>query len=144
MTFRRILIAVDESPVASYAAEVGLELSRALQGELALVHVQTAPVSYGTETGVPPSELMALAKTEGRTLLARIRERLSLPDSAQQFLLAGVPATEIVEAARGWAAEVIVIGSHGRGGMRRALLGSVAEAVMRQAHCPVLVVRGKD
>jgi universal stress protein A len=53
----------------------------------------------------------------------------------------GKPAAEIVNAAKEWPADVIVIGSHGRAGVTRVLLGSVAEAVMRHAPCPVLVVR---
>ena len=55
----------------------------------------------------------------------------------------GSPVGEVVKAAKDWPADLIVIGSHGRGGIRRALLGSVAEGVMRQAPCPVLVVRAK-
>jgi nucleotide-binding universal stress UspA family protein len=56
----------------------------------------------------------------------------------------GTPATAITKAAKDWPADLIVIGSHGRSGMRRALLGSVAEGVMRNAPCPVLVVRAQS
>jgi nucleotide-binding universal stress UspA family protein len=61
-----------------------------------------------------------------------------------EFVPVGDAASEIAKAAEDWPADLIVIGSHGRGGIRRALLGSVAEGVMRQASCPVLVVRGKE
>jgi nucleotide-binding universal stress UspA family protein len=61
-----------------------------------------------------------------------------------EFIHVGKTATEIVKAAKDWSADLIVIGSHGRGGVDRLLLGSVAEAVMRHAACPVLVVRAEE
>ena len=60
-----------------------------------------------------------------------------------EFLAIGAPVEEIVKAAQDWPADMIVIASHGRSGVRRLLLGSVAEGVMRHAACPVLVVRAK-
>jgi len=92
----------------------------------------------------PPSKFAALSKQEGQKLLADTHKRLSLPDSAVNFLRAGEPAVEIVNAANQLAANLIVVGSHGRGGVSRALLGSVAETVSRHAPCPVLVVRAKS
>jgi len=61
-----------------------------------------------------------------------------------EFVQSGAPAATITEAARQWSADLIVIASHGRSGMRRALFGSVAEGVMRNAPCPVLVVRAQS
>jgi nucleotide-binding universal stress UspA family protein len=72
-------------------------------------------------------------------LLSGFRERLSLAPSTLEFVEVGTPATAITRAANDWPADLIVIGSHGRGGMRRALLGSVAEGVMRNSPCPVVV-----
>ena len=69
--------------------------------------------------------------------------RLALPASTLQFVQTGAPAAAIVNAALEWPADLIVIASHGRTGVRRALLGSVAEGVMRNASCPVLVVRAQ-
>jgi nucleotide-binding universal stress UspA family protein len=54
----------------------------------------------------------------------------------------GKPADEVIAAAREWTAELIVLGTHGRSGVARAVLGSTAEAVVRHAPCPVVVVRG--
>jgi nucleotide-binding universal stress UspA family protein len=56
----------------------------------------------------------------------------------------GKPADVILKVGAEWKADMIVIASHGRGGMRRLVLGSVAEAVMRRSDCPVLVVRAKE
>jgi nucleotide-binding universal stress UspA family protein len=95
------------------------------------------------DAGLAANELLAQLKREDQKVLAGIRERLSLPASVQEFLPTGDPATEIVTAAREWPADLIVLGSHGRKGVSRLLIGSVAEAVTRRAPCPVLVVRAR-
>ena len=142
MSFKRILIAVDNEPVAAHAADIGMELSRELNVETALVYV--IAIDYMGDTGISSEQLIALAEQEGKQVLNDFSQRLAPKSGALTFLLRGVPGTEIVKAAREWPADLIVIGSHGRSGMQRALLGSVAEAVMRHAPCPVLVVRAKD
>jgi nucleotide-binding universal stress UspA family protein len=138
---RRILVAVDEQPVSVRAGEFGAELARSLGGEIALAHVSHP--GYVGDTGISPKEFAALAEQDSRRLLVGFRERLSLPPSTLQFVQVGTPAAEIVRTAREWPADLIVIASHGRTGVRRALLGSVAEGVMRNAPCPVLVVRAQ-
>ena len=141
MGFRRIFIAVDSEPIAARAADTGIELAKALGAEVALIHVVDTSVALGGDTGIPPNVLIAEAEREGKKLVAGFRERLSLPASTLQFVQSGSPPGEIVKAATEWAADLIVIGSHGRAGLRRALVGSVAEGVMRHAPCPVLVTR---
>jgi nucleotide-binding universal stress UspA family protein len=144
MTFRKILVAVDESAFAARAADVGFELARSLGGEVALIHVIDPSVdAYAPEGGIPASELIALAQQDGKRLLAAFGQRASLQPPPFEFIRVGKPATEIIKAAKEWPADLIVIGSHGRWGVERLLLGSVAEAVMRHAACPVLVVRAE-
>jgi len=140
MSFKKILVAVDASPIAAHAVDVGIELARSLKAEIALVRVTAPPDAYA-DVGISTGELMAQAKSEDQRVLLGVRERLSLPASVQEFLVAGDPATEIVKAAQEWLADLIVVGSHGRSGMSRIVLGSVAEGVVRHAPCPVLVVR---
>jgi nucleotide-binding universal stress UspA family protein len=142
LSIRKILIAVDDDPVSVRAAEVGSELASALGGEVALIHVNL--VEYAADTGFSRSQLIAQTEQESKRLLSGFRERLSLAPSTLEFVQTGAPATVITRAAKDWAADLIVIGSHGRSGMRRALLGSVAEGVMRNAPCPVLVVRAQS
>ncbi len=144
MSFRKILVAVESEPVAAHAADVGAELARALGAEMAFVHVVDSSLGYPADIGVPPNELTALAKQEAKKLVNDFRQRLPPQSAALEFIPVGGPATEIVKAAKEWPADLIVIGSHGRGGVQRALLGSVAEGVMRHAPCPVMVVRAKE
>ena len=128
MANRRILIAVDDQPMSLRAAEFGSELGRSLGGETALINVNSAGVEYSR------------AEQESKRLLASFRERLSLQPSTREFVETGMPAPTIAKKAKEWSADIIVIASHGRSGMSRTLLGSVAEEVMRSAPCPVLVV----
>lgn len=145
MSFKRILIAVDESAFAAHAADIGIELAKSLKAEMAFIHVfDTAVARAAPEIGVPADRLIAVAEHEGRNLLSACRERAGASPPALEFLESGKPATKIVEGAKGWPADLIVMGSHGRGGVERLLLGSVAESVVRHACCPVLVVRAQN
>ena len=140
MSIRRILIAVDEGAIAAHAVDVGLDLAKTLGAEIALIYVAEAPASYGSDTGISPAKFEELARKEGQRLVAGIRQRKRLSESTLEFVESGNPTTEILKAAKAWPADLIVVGSHGRSGLDRAVLGSVAEGVVRKAPCPVLVV----
>lgn len=86
-------------------------------------------------------ELLTLAEQEGKKLLGDVGQRAALPMPPLEFAVRGSHAAEIGKAAREWPADLIVTASHGRSGMGRFWRGSVAEAVTRQASCPVLIVR---
>ena len=139
MSLRRILVAVDGGSIAGYAVEVAAELAYSLDSEVGLVHaVGPAEAAAG-----PMHTSQTTAEECGKQLLAEICERLSPIGVVHQFLHVGDPATEITKAAAAWSADLIVIGSQTRKGTKRVVQGSVAEAVMRDARCPVLVVRGR-
>lgn len=133
----------DWQPVAAHAAQGGVDLARALGADLAMIHVIDTALDIGTEVWTS-TELLGVAELQGRNLVADYRQQLSLHEATLGFVVAGSPADEIVKAATQWPADLIVIGSHGRGGLERVLLGIVAEAVTRHAPCPVLVVRAKE
>jgi nucleotide-binding universal stress UspA family protein len=139
VSFRRIMIAVDGEPLAFHAAEAGVGLAQALAAEVALIYVLEPLLAQAP--GISPAELTAQDEKEGRGALDDALRLLPQGLSATRFMPVGEPAAEIVRAARGWGADLIVVGSHARHGLGRILLGSVAEAVMRHAGCPVLVVR---
>jgi len=143
MSFRRVLIAVAESPSSALAARVGLELARSLGAEVAFVHAVDPVQGYAPQTGMAPADLMTLARQDGQKLLSEFARRAALEPPPLEFLCVGKPGVEIAKAARDWSADVIVLGSHGRGGLTRLLVGSVAEAVMRHAPCSVLVARAE-
>jgi nucleotide-binding universal stress UspA family protein len=135
LSIRKILIAVDDDPISVRAADVGREFAGALSGEVALIHVNDIALEYAGDTGLARTDLLARSEQEGKRLLSGFRERMSLPPTTLMFVELGAPAATITRAAKDWPADLIVIGSHGRSGMRRALLGSVAEGVMRNTPC---------
>lgn len=144
MSFKRILISVDGHPISAHAANVGIELAGRLGAEIAFVHVVDPSSFRAPQSGVPADELIALAEQDGKRLLAGFRQHTPQQSIALEFVRIGKPATEILKTAKEWPADVIVIGSHGRRGVQRALLGSIAEGVMRHAPCPILVIRAAD
>ncbi|AKV01025.1 Universal stress protein family [Labilithrix luteola] len=142
MAIRRVLIAVDESPIAVNAAKVGVELAQSLAAELGFVHAIERCEGY--TPGCPSAELLATASDDAKKLIEQLASNMGNIRAVVSFVPVGKPAEEIVKTAGAWPADVIVLGSHGRSGLKRVLLGSVAEGVLRHAMCPVLVVRAPD
>ncbi|HET9088306.1 MAG TPA: universal stress protein [Acidobacteriaceae bacterium] len=143
MNFKRILVAVDDTSIAAHAADVGIGLAKLLGVDLAFFHaIDTA--TQGSGEGIPADELAKMAERDGRELLDAFRQRAGTTPQALGFLEFGKPATKILEGAKNWSADIIVIGSHGRGRVGSLLLGSVAEGVLRHASCPVLIVRAAN
>ena len=143
MAFRRVLIAIDESPLAAHAAEVGMDLARAVGADTALVHVVDERLAIPPE-GLSAAALLGELRREGQALLAGAVARAGGGPPPWQFLREGKPAPEIVAAAREWGADLIVLASRSRSALARVVLGSTAEWVVRHAPCPVLVVRGVE
>lgn len=140
MTFKHILIALDESPLSAHAVDVAVSLAASVQSDIGFVYVIDQSLVVGAE-GFPAAEVLSNLRQEGRNLFERATARLPSTKTAWQFLKEGKPADQIVEAASEWGADLIVIGSHGRSGVPRLFLGSVAEKVLHSATCPVLVVK---
>jgi nucleotide-binding universal stress UspA family protein len=143
MTFKHILIALDESPISAHALDVAVSLAESVQGDIGFVYVIDISIVAGSE-GFPALEVLNDLRQAGRDLFERATARLPSTKTAWQFLKEGSPAEQIVEAAREWGANLIVIGSHGRSGVPRLILGSVAEKVLHLARCPVLIVKAAD
>jgi len=96
---------------------LGSELGRSLGGEIALINVNDPAMEYDR------------AEQESKRLLSGFRDRLALPHSTHEFVQTGIPAPTIVQKAKKWPADLIVIASHGRSGVSRALLGSVERSL---------------
>src|SRR5574341_2290068 len=139
MPVGRVLIALDGSALAAHAVEVGMGLVQALGAEAALVHVVDPKLATAPEGGIQAAELFADLKRTGQALLTAAATRLAGTVPPWQFLREGPPAREIIAAAREWHADLLVLGTHGRSGLARMVLGSTAEAVVRHAPCPVVV-----
>ena len=143
---RRILVPSDFSPASRPAFMKALSLAKQNRAQLVVAHVLT-PVMPTADGYVSPqvyaqieAESRRYAKKHIDALLAKAKQT---GVRARGLLLQGAPADWIVRAARGQHADLIVMGTHGRTGFARFLLGSVASRVVSQAACPVLTVRGK-
>jgi len=139
-----ILAAVDTSPHASLVVETAARLARRNwdRAQLNILHVfKTGLLDRQPPGGGHASEM----KDDARSFLehhVRMARRQTTAPVASQFAV-GDPADEIVRVADSLSADMIVISTHDSTGLERLLLGSVAEAVVRRAHCAVLVVRPK-
>jgi universal stress protein A len=143
VAFKKILIAVDESPFAKRATEVAIELANSLKAEVAFVHVFQPSAAPGTMWGEPADRQMEMSEHAAKQLLSRFRERATAPLHVTEFLETGKPASKILEVAKKWSADLIVMGSHGRGKALSVFVGSVAQDVLHRTTCPVLVVRAQ-
>jgi nucleotide-binding universal stress UspA family protein len=145
MTIKRILHASDFSPAGRPAFTLARELAQAFKAELILFHAYQALTPLVAEAPLPPTmldEMMASARADARQRLERLAKSAKAGRLRVSTLLAeGSAADSIVRAAKRNRVGLIVLGTHGRGGVARMVLGSVAERVVRTAHCPVLTVR---
>jgi nucleotide-binding universal stress UspA family protein len=143
MTFsspvRRILAAVDTSPLAAQAADKAAALAHALNTQISFVYViDASPVAIG-EPGYVSTQTHDQLAAAGEALcgsLAKKHDNLSI----EHFIRRGSPSREILATARQWNADLIVIGSHGRGIMGKYFLGNTVEKVLRMSDCAVMVV----
>jgi nucleotide-binding universal stress UspA family protein len=135
----RVLLATDGSPDAALAAQSAIELCERTGSEMHVVHVGEYLPTFYAQTEEEPTELRRTAQQ----LLDEQTERIRAAGGqvAQAHLRLGRPAEQIVNLSEELGIGVIVIGSRGLGALRRAVLGSVSESVVRHAHCPVFVVR---
>lgn len=145
--FRRIVHASDFSSASRPAFRRALDLARANRAALTIVHVYSMVVPVMGEGYVTGqvydtwlADIRAVAQRRLGRLVAQARKR---GVRAKGVLLEGTPHDRIVRAARSARADLIVLGTHGRTGLGRAFLGSVAARVLTLAPCPVLTVRGR-
>ena len=138
ISIQKILCPVDFSQPGRYAFDYACAFARQHNAALELLHV--AEASAYAEDELPagqPSYEQSLQRK-----LKEWAEQAGCP--AETDLITGIPCVEIVKYASKIQADLIVIGTHGRTGMKHLLIGSVAERVVRTASCPVLTVRHPD
>lgn len=137
---RKFLVATDFSPCSDAALDLALELARAEHASLTLLHVgQVPPYAYYGALYVSNDELQHAVAADASPGLLAARRRLSGHGvEIDTQCLVGEAAPEIVRFAHAHGYDLIILGTHGRHGLRRALVGSVAEMVVRTARVPVL------
>jgi nucleotide-binding universal stress UspA family protein len=144
---RQVVVAYDFSPTADLALELALEL--ACRSPQHVLHFLAA-IDAHVGLGIPVDDKVdyAYAERVQHALEAQLTRRFegrTANGEVSFFVHAriGAPAEQILNLARELGADLVVIGSHGRTGLERVVLGSVSEKVVREARCPVIVARAK-
>ena len=144
---KKILYATDYSKASARAFDEAVKLAKQNRAELLVVHV-VEPTPYVAGEEFAGAEIYAklddMAKREAQSAMSKVMLRLKkLRIKAQSLLLRGSARDQIVKAAKSKKADMIVIGTHGRTGLSKLFMGSVAGSVVSTAACPVMTVRGK-
>lgn len=144
VTIRKVLFPTDFSEASEAAWGFALSFAKEFRAEVVLLHVVPEPprLAEAYEMEFTPERFIKAATDEAQRLLADMQAKaadwnVTLIPRVRQ----GVEFREIIAAAREARADLIVMGTHGRTGLAHALIGSVAEKVVRKAPCPVLTVR---
>jgi nucleotide-binding universal stress UspA family protein len=144
---RLILHPSDFSRASSAAFAKAVEMAKTNRAELLVVHVLTPVIPMVGDGYVSPKvyeEIEATARLQAQTQLDRLLAQARKAGvRVKGLLMEGVPHEQITRAARSRRADLVVIGTHGRTGLAKFFLGSVAGRVVSTASCPVLTVRGK-
>jgi nucleotide-binding universal stress UspA family protein len=154
--FRKILVPLDGSEHSQRALEIAIQIARNFSGELTLLHVYSVAVTPVVipepttlnPTGVPiatsaeVSKIVDAARDAGKKILADAEERIRKDNvRVETALREGNSAQEIVKTAKAGQFDLIVIGARGSHRIRDLLMGSVTEGVVKNAPCPVLIVK---
>jgi nucleotide-binding universal stress UspA family protein len=153
---KKILIALDYDPTAEKIAKTGYALATAMKAEVVLVHVIAEPAYYSSMeysimgfTGfmgfsdVDIPVVVDELKKESQRFLDQSKEHLG-DASIKTRVMEGVFADSILEAAKSESADIIVMGSHGRGGLDKLIMGSVAEKVLHHSSVPLFIIPTKE
>ena len=142
--YKQMLVAVDFSDPSIRALQVARDLGTCLNAKLYVIHfVPMRIMDMGMEGGVDFIEEMHQSElAEAKIKLEKfIKENTTSDDEIEHHLRSGEPAADINSMAAEVSADIIIIGTHGRSGLKHLLMGSVAESILRTADVPVLCVR---
>jgi universal stress protein A len=145
-TVKRILVPIDFSDCSKKALQYALPLAKEHEAALTLLYVVSSPAYGAGEYGsVDYAQLEGSMRVDGEKDLAKlVADEVPSEVSADTLVCVGSPAVNIIEVARSLPADLIVISTHGRTGLKHVFLGSVAERVVQRAPCPVFVVRERE
>jgi nucleotide-binding universal stress UspA family protein len=146
MAYKRILVPVDGSETSNTGMEEALKLARDGSARIRLVHVVDDTLAFSSPEGTSVNYVLDAMRKMGRDALATAANRVRRAKLEAETELVedstGRVADAIVEQAKRWRADLIVMGTHGRRGFNRLLIGSNAELVVRHSAIPVLLVPG--
>lgn len=141
--FKNIVVATDFSDISDRALATGADLANQLGANLHIIHiVQIHPVNMPESGNLNVEELDALEEKSASDNMEKALKGLSDDLSVSTSLVKGDPATQVNEMVKEKDADLIVMGTHGRTGLSRLIMGSVAESVLKNSTVPVLCIKG--
>lgn len=144
--YKRILVPVDGSKTSDIAIQEAIKLAGEQQATLRFIHVLEEIYMLYTEGFLDVASLQAAVREQGNNMLSKAAALAKQASITYEYALLDAhgerTARVIVEDARQWSADVIVMGTHGRRGFDHMIFGSVAEGVVRLSAVPVLLIRG--
>ncbi|RYU86901.1 universal stress protein [Mucilaginibacter terrigena] len=151
MKISKILIGIDDSKFAEYAASYGFDIAHTFNAHVGLVHIVEPAITPESNAdnlmGLPietanynEMNLLDIQKDQAESVIERTVKKYAKGLQVTHFNEYGSTADGILSCSKEFKADLIVIGTHGRTGIDRLLMGSVAETVVRNSHVPVLVV----
>jgi nucleotide-binding universal stress UspA family protein len=141
INIKKILAPTDFSPSSEAAIDYAVTFAKRFEAEVILIHVIESPAYSVTDTLILVDHEAAL-KTTAEALMENVYKTcIEKGLSASRSVVSGTPHREIIKKAEQEKADLIIMGTHGRTGVERLLLGSVAEKVVRLSMIPVLTVR---
>jgi len=147
IAIKNVMVATDFGEAADAALRYGRELAGCFGATLHVVHaMETSYVGFGVETYVPllPDRDGELEESARRRVNSLIESAGPGPRAIAAVLPPSVPSVAIIDYARDHNINLIVMGTHGRGGLAHLVMGSVAERVVREAPCPVLTMKQSE
>ncbi len=147
--YKKILVPTDGSATAQTGLREAIRLAKETGGHIRIIHVvDEMPVVSTQLYGTMLDQFIAQAREAGKSITAEARAMVEEAGVAVDVklveALGGRSGEYVVQAAKDWPADLIVCGTHGRRGIRRIVLGSDAEFIVRRSPCPILLVRAVE
>jgi nucleotide-binding universal stress UspA family protein len=136
---KKIVIAIDNDPDAENVALNGLQLALQLKAEIAILSVVDTTL-VKVERSISSADFVKILKSDYKKLQQKLTKTIFKNHTISTFLQEGKPYEVILKVADEWYADIIVIGTHGRGGLSHLIMGSVAQKVIRHSKKPVLAI----
>ena len=143
--YGKILVPVDGSETSTAGLEEAIQIAKLVGGKIRILHVvNELIIDYAFGSGLYANTVIESMRSDGQKILnqaeARARQQGLEPEAVLIESIGGPAAQFIAEQAKEWPADLVVMGTHGRRGLRRLALGSDAETVLRSVAAPVLLV----
>lgn len=141
MAYSKILIAVDNSSFSLKAAKAGFELAHQLKAGVGLIFViDKSKEAINADLGITAEQSATTLLKQAEDTIEQLIKMYDGVSDVFRFTPEGFPKKEIINIAKEWEADIIVMGTHGRSGISHILMGSVAEYIIKHAPIPVMVV----